>query len=59
MAKYAIGLDYGTNSCRSLIINLENGEEVATHVLTPFRRHGRLCLTLRIPMSPANIRTTI
>lgn len=32
MAKYAIGLDYGTNSCRSLIVNLENGAEVATHV---------------------------
>ncbi len=32
MAKYAIGLDYGTNSCRSLIVNLESGAEVATHV---------------------------
>jgi len=32
MAKYAIGLDYGTNSCRSLIVNLETGEEVASHV---------------------------
>ena len=32
MATYAIGLDYGTNSCRSLIVNLESGAEVATHV---------------------------
>ena len=32
MAKYAIGLDYGTNSCRSLIVNLETGTEVASHV---------------------------
>lgn len=32
MRKYAIGLDYGTNSCRSLIVNLETGEEVASHV---------------------------
>ena len=32
MAKYAIGLDYGTNSCRSLIVNLVTGEEVASHV---------------------------
>jgi L-ribulokinase len=32
MARYAIGLDYGTNSCRSLIVNLESGAEVATHV---------------------------
>lgn len=32
MKKYAIGLDYGTNSCRSLIVNLETGAEVASHV---------------------------
>lgn len=32
MRKYAIGLDYGTNSCRSLIVNLETGAEVASHV---------------------------
>lgn len=32
MRKYAIGLDYGTNSCRSLIVNLETGTEVASHV---------------------------
>jgi len=32
MPKYAIGLDYGTNSCRSLIVNLETGSEVASHV---------------------------
>ena len=32
MANYAIGLDYGTNSCRSLIVNLETGAEVASHV---------------------------
>ncbi len=32
MPRYAIGLDYGTNSCRSLIVNLETGAEVASHV---------------------------
>ena len=32
MANYAIGLDYGTNSCRSLIVNLETGAETASHV---------------------------
>jgi L-ribulokinase len=32
MSIYAIGLDYGTNSCRSLIVNLETGAEVASHV---------------------------
>lgn len=32
MSHYAIGLDYGTNSCRSLIVNLDTGAEVASHV---------------------------
>ena len=32
MGKYAIGLDFGTNSCRSVIVNISNGEELASHV---------------------------
>jgi len=32
MKKYAIGLDYGTNSCRSVIVDLADGREVATEV---------------------------
>lgn len=32
MKKYALGLDYGTNSCRSVIVDLSNGRELATHV---------------------------
>ena len=32
MKKYALGLDYGTNSCRSVVVDLSNGAEVATHV---------------------------
>ena len=32
MNKYAVGLDYGTNSCRSLIVDIENGNELSTHV---------------------------
>ena len=31
-SKYTIGLDYGTDSVRSLIVNVENGEEVASAV---------------------------
>src|SRR5512145_2016449 len=31
-AKYVIGLDYGTNSVRTLIVNTRNGLEVATAV---------------------------
>lgn len=30
--RYAIGLDYGTNSCRSLIVDMSDGRELATHV---------------------------
>lgn len=32
MGKYAIGLDYGTNSVRALVVNIENGEELGTYV---------------------------
>ena len=36
--KYAVGVDYGTESGRAVLVNLTNGDEVATHV-TPYR-HG-------------------
>ena len=32
VSAYAIGLDYGTNSCRALIVNLDAGVEVASSV---------------------------
>ena len=32
MKKYAMGLDLGTNSCRSLIVDLEDGKEIASCV---------------------------
>ena len=32
MARYTVGLDYGTNSVRSLIVNAANGREIATAV---------------------------
>ena len=34
MSKYAVGLDFGTNSCRALIVNVENGNELASHVFS-------------------------
>lgn len=32
MSKYSIGLDFGTNSCRSVIVDIANGTELASHV---------------------------
>ncbi len=32
MSKYVIGLDFGTNSCRSLIIDVSNGNELSSYV---------------------------
>lgn len=43
MGKYAIGLDYGTNSCRSLIVDLEGGRELASVVFNyPSGKQGIL-----------------
>jgi L-ribulokinase len=32
MTHYALGLDYGTNSCRALLVDLQDGRELATAV---------------------------
>jgi L-ribulokinase len=36
--KYAIGVDYGTQSGRAVLVKLSNGAEIAEHV-TPYRHH--------------------
>lgn len=38
VTKYTIGVDYGTQSGRAVLVNLSNGEEVADHV-TPYPHH--------------------
>jgi L-ribulokinase len=32
MSAYVIGMDFGTNSCRSLLVDVTNGKELASHV---------------------------
>jgi L-ribulokinase len=42
--KFTIGIDYGTDSVRSVIVNTKNGKEVASHVfLYPQWKKGRFC----------------
>jgi len=36
--KYTIGVDYGTQSGRAVLVDLANGHEIADHV-TPYRHH--------------------
>jgi L-ribulokinase len=44
MKKYALGIDYGTESGRVLLVDISNSEELATHV-TPYP-HGVIDETL-------------
>jgi L-ribulokinase len=44
-SKYAIGLDYGTNSVRTLIVNVANGREVASAVWNYEHGHEGIILS--------------
>lgn len=44
MSTYTIGVDYGTDSVRSVIINTVNGQEIASHVFHyPQWKQGKYC----------------
>ena len=49
MKKYALGLDYGTNSCRSLIVDLEDGIELASSVFAYPSGEMGICVDPREP----------
>ena len=49
MAKYSIGLDYGTNSCRSVIVDLSNGQEIGTNVFAYPGGEAGILLDVRDP----------
>ncbi len=44
MTKYTIGIDYGTDSVRALVVNTENGKEMGSHVFHyPRWEKGMFC----------------
>ena len=45
-ARFAIGVDYGTNSVRALVVDLEDGNELATHVYN-YPSGERACCSIR------------
>ena len=49
MAKYSIGLDFGTNSARALLVNVANGQEIATSVCKYAHGHGGIILDSQDP----------
>jgi len=48
MAKYALGIDFGTESARALLVDVADGREVATHVVN--YPHG--VIDERLPTGP-------
>jgi len=44
MGKYAIGLDYGTNSVRALVVDINTGEELGSYVFN--YEHGEAGIIL-------------
>jgi L-ribulokinase len=56
--QYAIGVDYGTNSVRALVVDVANGDEIASHVINYPSGHSGILLDPKDPnlarQSPAD-----
>jgi len=48
MAKFALGVDFGTESARALLVRVSDGKEVATHVV----RYPHLVIDEQLPTGP-------
>ncbi len=55
--KYVIGLDFGTDSCRALVVDTYTGREMATggKFLPPLEKRGFYCDALQQSLSPTSI----
>ena len=53
--KYVIGVDYGTDSVRSVLLSAANGEEIASSVFYyPRWKEGKYCNATKKSISPAS-----
>jgi len=48
-SKYALGLDFGTNSVRALLVDVSDGEEIATHVWDYRRGEAGVIIDIKDP----------
>ena len=48
--KFSIGFDFGTNSCRGILVNISSGKEECEHVYNYKKGSSGLILTKNNPL---------